>query len=429
MLGSAIRSAVASATPAAANPPSAIPASATPASANPATASAAASAAASTPLAAAPTGSQPQPPQPGSNPRAPASASGSASPESLLAQPVMQQVSRALMHVIGPLVTVQAAAPPSTSADASAGAAAVSEAGRPGPSQDPPAAAGTSSTTSNPRRDSSRSATQRPLGMSEPLSEMIGPALSEPRAEVVSEHGAADEHMGAGASSPDDSGPSAVFNQPGATSATPAAGTDTAQAPTAASLPSASAEASAAPAAAGNQSSSKPAEASGAAAGSGGQRPSQRAMGLGSALPSREKGSKKSHPRSSLPNTSPNSPDEAAAGSRQAGSRPGPSVPEQDNVKRARHGDTTSDPPSRSAAGTDVQKAASATAGLHEEEEIPRPSRGAVQAGSAGGLDAMLAQMFGGGVGAAGGTGSGGLNLNSLVQVRPHMHLLPAPAG
>ena len=129
------------------------------------------------------------------------------------------------------------------------------------------------------------------------------------------------------------------------------------------------------------------------------------------------------------PNTSPNSPDEAAAGSRQPGNRPGPSVPQQDNVKRARHGDTTSEAPSRGAAGTGVQPAAPATAGLSEEEEIARPSRGAAQAGGAGGLDTMLAQMFGGGGGAGGGTGSGGLNLNSLVQVRPRMHLSPASAG
>ena len=358
----------------------------------------------------------------------------------------MQQVSRALMHVIGPLINGQAA-PPSTSAVAAASAA-VTQAGRAAPCHNPPAPEGRPSqnppapgdhppaaaeTTSDAGAGGSRPATaQRSLGMSEPLSEMIGATVADttsPGAEqgaVADAQGVIDMLMGAGASSVNVSGPMATpSQQPGASSATTAAASDLAQAPTATSLPRDSTEASAA--AAGNQSSSTSAEASDAAAGSGVQRRNQRAMGLGSALPPREKGSKKSHPRSSMPNTSPSSPDEAA-GSRQAGGRAAPSVPQQDNVKRARHGDNTPDAPSRSVAGTDVQLAASARAGSDVEEEISRPARGAVQAGSAGGLDAMLAQMFGGGGGAAGGLGSGGLNLNSLVQVRPSSYSLPAPA-
>ena len=430
MLGSAIHSAVASAMAVSANPAAAS-----------ASASATTSAAASAAPATAPPSSQAQL---GRSTRAPASASPA--PASLLAAPIMQQVSRALMHVITPLMNAQPATP-STSAVAAASAA-VTQAGRAAPSQNPLAPEGRPSqappasgdhpsaaaeTASNAGAGGSRPATAlRNLGMSEALSEMIGGATpadsTTPDAEggaVTDAQGVISMLMGAGASSVNVSGPMAEPNQqPGASSATTAAASDPAQASTAARLPPDSTEASAS--AAGNQSSLTSAEASAAAAGSGGQRPNQRAMGLGSALPPREKGSKKSHPRSSMPNTSSSSPDEAA-GSRQAGGRPAPSVPQQDNVKRARHGNTP-DAPSRPIAGTDAQPAASARAGLDEEEEISRPARGAVQAGSAGGLDAMLAQMFGGGGGAAGGTGSGGLNLNSLVQVRPSSHSLPAPA-
>ena len=457
MLGSAIHSAVASATPASANPATASPATANPAAVS-AVASAAAPAAASAAPVAAPPGSQAQPPQPGSNTRSPApasSSSGSPAPESLLAPPVMQQVSRALMHVISPLINAQAA-PPSTSAVAAASTAAA-QAGRAAPSQsplapegrpsqNPPAPGNRSSAAAETASDAgaagNRPATApRPLGMSEPLSEMIGVTLADATTPGAEQGATADAQgvinmlMGAGASAVSVSGPMAAPDQqPGVSNATTAAASDTPEAPTAASIPPESTGAGAAAAAGGDQSSSKPAEASDAAAQSGGQRPSQRAMGLGSALPPREKGSKKSHPRSYMPTTSPSSPDEAA-GSRQAGGRPAPSVPQQDNVKRARHGDNTPDALSRSVAGTDVQPAAAARAGLDEEEEISRPTRGAVQAGSAGGLDAMLAQMFGGGGGTAGGSGAGGLNLNSLVQVRHHpfvhslLHSPPIPAG
>ncbi|KAL0042866.1 hypothetical protein WJX79_001929 [Trebouxia sp. C0005] len=51
-------------------------------------------------------------------------------------------------------------------------------------------------------------------------------------------------------------------------------------------------------------------------------------------------------------------------------------------------------------------------------EEIAQPNRAAVQASSAGGLDALMAGMFGGGSGSGGG---GGLNINSLMQVAGQM--------
>lgn len=428
MLGTAIHSAVASATPA----------SAEPASADPTAASVAAPAAPATTS----PGSQAPQHQPGSSTRASASASsssGSAASASLLAPAVLQQVSRALMHVISPLINGQAA-PPSTSATAAASAA-VTQAGRVAPSQNPLASAGRPSQnppapgggpsaaagTASVAGGSRPATAQRPLGMSEPLSEMIGASLADactPGAEqgaIADAQGVISMLMGAGADSVNVSGPMAAPNpQPEASSATIAAASGTAQVPSASILPSESTEAGAA--AAGDQSSSKSAEATDAAAGSDGQRASQRAMGLGLALPPREKGSKKSHPRSSMPSTATGSSDEAAgsrqAGSRQAGGRLAPSVPQQDNVKRARHGDNIPDAPPRPLPGTDEQPAAAARAGLDAEEGISRPVRGAVRAGSAGGLDAMLAQMFGGGGGAAGASGSGGLNLNSLVQVR-----------
>ena len=421
MLGTAIHSAVAAATRASANP----------ASADATAASVAAPAAASAAPATTPPGSQAPQHQPGSSTRASASASGSsgsAASASLLAPAVLQQVSRAVMHVISPLINGQAA-PPSTSATAAASAA-VTQAGRVAPSQNPLASAGHPSQNPPAPGGGSRPATaQRPLGMSEPLSEMIGASLADastPGAEqraVADAQGVISMLMGAGADSVNVSGPMAAPNpQPEASSATTAAASGTARAPSASILPPESTEAGAA--AAGDQSSSQSAEATDAAAGSDGQRASQRAVGLGSALPPREKGSKKSHPRSSMPNTATGSSDEAAgsrqAGSRQAGGRPAPSVPQRDNVKRARHGDNIPDAPPRSVPGSDEQPAAAARAGLDAEEEISRPVRGAVQAGSAGGLDAMLAQMFGGGGGAAGASGSGGLNLNSLVQVRAH---------
>ena len=433
MLGSAIHSAVASATPASANPAATNPVAAS------ANASVDAPAAASAAHATAPPGSQAEPPQPGSSTRAPAAASGSSgspAPASLLAPPVMHQVLRALMHVIGPLISAQAA-PPSTSAVAAASAA-VAQAGPAAPSQYPLAPAGhpcqippapgnRSSAAAEAASDAgaggSRPATaQRPLGMSEPLSEMIGAipadATTPPGDEQADAQAMLSTLMRAGVPLVNPSGPTtAPDQQPGASSVTTTAELGAAQAPTAASLPPESTEAGAG--AAGDQSSSKSAEASDAAAGRGGQRPSQRAMGLGSALPPREKGSKKSHPRSSMPNTSPSSPHDAA-GCRQAAGRPAPSVPQQDNVKRARHGDNTLDVPPRPVAGTDVEPAVSARAGSDAEEEIPRPVRGSAQAGSAGGLDAMLAQVFGGGGEAAGGSGSGGLNLNSHVQVQSH---------
>ena len=164
-----------------------------------------------------------------------------------------------------------------------------------------------------------------------------------------------------------------------------------------------------------------PASASAAGPASGVTRPgSQRAVGLGSAaLPPRDKGSKKSHPRSpTLVNTSP-SADQSTSSRQSPGSRPAPSQSQQDNVKRARRG---SSPPSEGLS----QSPATAVGGLpsgaepgaaasrgEAVEEIAQPNRGAVQASSAGGLDALMAGMFGGGSG-----GGAGLNMNSLMQVR-----------
>ena len=360
-------------------------------------------------------------------------AGGPPPPSSLLTPPVTQQVLRALMHVISPLVNGQGA--PAASA-ATAAAASAPQADRATPAVTPPAAGGTgraaaSSATgtasgaaaapSDNSRGNNRPAAPRPLGLSEPLSEMIGGDLGTSGAGVAGE-GASEEEdvvsmlMRAGASSVGASGPMAMPpQQPGTTGATRATTSDTAPRPTATSRPPASAETAEAPPV-GDEPSSKPAApASAAASGSAGTRPTPGAMGLGSALPPREKGTKKSHPRSPVPVASSNE----AGSSRQVGSRPGPSNT-QDNVKRARHGNTDPDTPSTSAAegAAPVSAAAGTDAGANqagaEAEEIVRPPRGAMQAGSAGGLDAMLAQMFGGGDGAADG---GGLNLNSLMQV------------
>lgn len=375
-------------------------------------------------------------------------ARGAPPPSSLLTPPVTQQVLRALMHVISPLVNGQGA-PAASPAAASAPQAdtgtptVIPPAGGPGRAT-PTAAVGTASSAAAAPSDNSRGGSgaataPRPLGLSEPLSEMIGGSAGA----GVARQGAAEEDvvsmlMRAGASSVGVSGPMAMpTQQPAAGSTATAITSETAPLPTAASHPTASAETTAA-APVGEQPSSKPAAAaaaaptSAAASGSGGTHPNRGAVGLGSALPPREKGSKKSHPRSPVPVATL----DAGAGSRQAGGRPGPSNPQQDNVKRARHGDINPDAPSTStaersasasaAAGTDAE---STQAGGEEAEEIPRPSRGAGQAGSAGGLDAMLAQMFGGGGGAADGGGSAGLNLNSLMQVwplsgcAPHLHL------
>lgn len=364
-------------------------------------------------------------------------ARGPTPPAALLTPPVTQQVLRALMHVISPLVNGQGAP------GASPAAASVPQADRGTPAVAPPTAGGlgratpsavvgtasnAAATPSDNSRGGSGPAAPRPLGLSEPLSEMIGGSTG---AEVgVAQQGAAEEDvsmlMRAGASSVGVSGPMAMpTQQPEARSTATATTSETAPLPTAASHPSASAETAAATPV-GEEPSSKPAAAaaapaSAAASGSVGTRPNRGAVGLGSALPPREKGCKKSHPRSPVPVAT----HDEGAGSRQSSGRPGPSNPQQDNVKRARHGDTTRDAPStstaeRSAVGTDAgTDAASTQAGGEEAEEIPRPSRGTGQAGSAGGLDAMLAQMFGGGGGAADDGGSAGLTLNSLVQVWP----------
>lgn len=345
----------------------------------------------------------------------------------------MQQVLRALMHVISPLVNGQGAPA------ASPAATSVPQEGRAAPSVTPPAAAtaADAAVAAAPSDNSvgrNRPAAQRPLGMSEPLSEMIGGAGLGDAGAGVAEQGAVGQDlvnmlMGAGASSVNVSGPMAMPTQhPEATAAATAATSGASPLPTAASQPPAGVETTAA--AQSDQPVSKPAAAPPAAAsGSGGTRTNRGAMGLGSALPPREKGGKKSHPRSPVPVASA----EEAAGGRQAGGRPGPSNPQQDNVKRARHGDsndassTSTAERAASSSAADGQPAGLAQAGMEAEEILRPPPRGAMQADSAGGLDAMLAQMFGGGGGAPGGAGSTGLNLNSLAQVCPAPVLQPPP--
>ncbi|KAL0048365.1 hypothetical protein WJX82_001722 [Trebouxia sp. C0006] len=169
-----------------------------------------------------------------------------------------------------------------------------------------------------------------------------------------------------------------------------------------------------------------PASASAAGPASGVTRPgSQRAVGLGSAaLPPRDKGSKKSHPRSPTPGSTSPSADQSTSSRQSPGSRLAPSQPQQDNVKRARRG---SSPPSEglsqspaTAVGGSPNGAEPGAAVSRGEavEQIAQPNRGAVQASSAGGLDALMAGMFGGGGGSGGG---GGLNMNSLLQVAGQM--------
>jgi len=420
MLGSAIQSAVSAASPSG------------PAPAATSTATAAASAAA-------PSGNR-QPGQPAGN----ASAANAATAETLLNPPVMQHLARALMHSLSPFISQAAPAAASGSNQAGAASAAtrntVPASGTAGTTATAAAGAATAAAAAAAGASDSGSGQSTPqLGLSDSLDAMIG---MNPSADAfvsqMDAQGLIDALTQAGASSVNIQGLIAPPQGAGTAHSTPAQGT--AQAADVTS-PAASSAAPASEAvatqqvavsehAAGPASSlpsshplPHPASASPAGSASAVTKPGgQRAVGLGSAaLPPRDKGSKKSHPRSPTPVSTSPSADQSTSSRQSPGSRPAPSQPQQDNVKRARRG---SSPPSEGLS----QSPATAVGGLpsgaepgaaasrgEAVEEIAQPNRGAVQASSAGGLDALMAGMFGGGGGSGGG---GGLNMNSLMQVR-----------
>ena len=343
----------------------------------------------------------------------------------------MQQVMRALMHAISPLVHAHATQQPSTAATTPAATAAAGpQSGRVATANTPaaPASSSAAATGTAPHdavsTGGNRARSQRPLGMSEPLSEMLGPASasgdapansgSHAQQDALGAQGLMSALMGAGASSVNVSGPMLAPGQH-SNAQTPAVSSDTARAEAAA----ATASGVSSDTAEGNTAGGQPSSSQPATAGMG-KPPGQRAVGLGSALPLREKGSKKSHPRSPVPGPLP-SPSDQAGSSRQGGSRPAPSAPQQDNVKRARHGDSNnSEPQSVSTAGVEAATAAqAATTARAGREEEGQASRGTVQAGGAGGMNDVIAQVLGGlgGGGAADGSASGALDMSNLMQV------------
>ena len=412
-LGSAIESAVA-----AANPATAPPASATPA----------------------PAGSS-QTAQP--------------APASLLTPAVMQHIMRAILHSISPLVSPQippASGPSTGTACTQPGMASTSVPGT-----------GTSANGSAAPAPSSDGPTTQ-LALSDPLEAMIGglnPSMGEAAGAdsgvyvgAMDSQGLIDALMQAGASSVNVQGPFAATGaQPG--NPTPPQPTESVDASAnaatspAAEVPSAAASleqrpvATQADAGAGLSSSSSftrseaespPASATDASSAPGVVKPAGRgAVGLGStALPPRDKASKKGHPRSPVPGSASGVADQPSSSRQSPGSRPAPSQPQQDNVKRARRGGSpgTQAPPQTATAGphaatagprvaksepqggTAAQPGATASRG-EAVEEIAEASRGTVQAGGGRGLEAMMAGMFGG----SGGGGSGGLDMGSLMQV------------
>ena len=407
MLGSAIQSAVSAANPSG------------PAPAATATATAAATAAG-------PAGNS-QSGQPAGN----ASAAGAATAETLLNPPVMQHLARALMHSLSPFISQ--AAPGAATGSNQAGTASA-------PSRNTAPASGAAGTTAPAAAGASGSgsgASRPQLGLSDSLDAMIG---MNPSADAfvsqMDAQGLIDALTQAGASSVNIQGPVAPQGA-GTAHSTPAQTTaqaaDVTSAATFSAAPASESlsqqlpvsEPAAGPASSlpSSQPLPDPASASAAGPASGVTKPGgQRAVGLGSAaLPPRDKGSKKSHPRSPTPVSTSPSADQSTSSRQSPGSRPAPSQPQQDNVKRARRG---SSPPSEGLS----QSPATAVGGLpsgakpgaaasrgEAVEEIAQPNRGAVQASSAGGLDALMAGMFGGGSGSGAG---GGLNLNSLMQVR-----------
>ena len=432
MLGSAIQSAVSSATPAA---PSATPAAAAGA---PAATAAGASAGRAT----------------AGGPAAP----GAAAASSLLNPPAMQAVVRALMHSISPFVNTQATQQAAPGAGPTLDPATLPSATASGANRGalPASVPGTAAAAAAPA--SGQGQTRAQLGLSDPLDAMIGGMNPAQMADGnmfvghMDAQGLVEALTQAGATSVNVQGPF------GAEEANPASShaTDGVGIAPAASASSAPAAATAeqsptttpADSAAGPSSSTTPslpgaASASPAAAGtaSGMTRPAgQRAVGLGSAaLPPRDKASKKSHPRSPVPDATSGSTDQPSSSRQSPGSRPAPSQPQQDNVKRARRGGSPPDTqlPSQSTtaglqaatagdghsaavpqASTAVQPGATAARG-EGVEEIAQPNLGIVPAGSAGGLDAIMSSMFGGGGGSGG--GGGGMNMNSLMQVRRHV--------
>ena len=405
MLGSAIQSAVSTASPSG-------------------LASAAASTATAAASAAGPSGNR-QPGQPAGN----ASGANAATADTLLNPPVMQHLARALMHSLSPFISQAAAGAASGSNQAGTASA---------PSSNTAPASGSAGTTvpAATGASSSGGGSSRPqLGLSDSLDAMIG---MNPSADAfVSQmpaQGLIDALTQAGASSVNIQGPIAAH---GTAHSTPAQATAQAADVTSAAAPALEAlstqqlpvgEPVAGPAASlpSSQALPDPASASAAGPASGVTRPGgQRAVGLGSAaLPPRDKGSKKSHSTNPRPVSTALSADQTTSGRQSPGSRPAPSQPQQDNVKRARRGSSPSSEglshsPAPTVGGL-PSGAEPGAAGSRGEavEEIAQPNRAAVQASSAGGLDALMAGMFGGGSGSGGG---GGLNINSLMQVRTEL--------
>ena len=418
-LGSAIESAVATA-----NPATAPPASATPAPAG--------------------SGQTAQP-----------------APASLLTSPVMQHIMRAILHSISPLVSPQI--PPASGP--STGTARTQAGTSPHPSMASASVPGTGTSANGsaaPAPTSDGPTTQ--LALSDPLEAMIGglnPSMGEAAGAdsgvyvgAMDSQGLIDALMQAGASSVNVQGPfAAPGGQPGnptppqptesVNASANAATSPAAEVPSAAASPEQRLVAAQADAGAGLSSSSPftqseaespPASATDASSAPGVVKPAGRgAVGLGStALPPRDKASKKAHPRSPVPGSVSGVADQPSSSRQSPGSRPAPSQPQQDNVKRARRGGSpgTQAPPQTATAGphpatagprvaksepqgaTAAQPVATASRG-EAVEEIAEASRGTMQAGGGRGLEAMMAGMFGG----SGGGGSGGLDMGSLMQV------------
>ncbi|KAL0020050.1 hypothetical protein WJX77_009390 [Trebouxia sp. C0004] len=407
MLGSAIQSAVSAASP-----------------------SGPAQAATATATAAGPSGSH----QLG-QPAGTASAANAATAQTLLNVPVMQHLARALLHSLSPFISQ--AAPGAATDSIQTGTASA-------PTRNTVPASGSAGTTAPAAAGASGSGGghSRPQpGLSDSLDAMIG---MNPSADAfvsqMDPQGLIDALTQAGASSVNIQGPIALQGAGTAhsttaqataqaadvTSAAASSAAPALEAPSKQQLPVSEPAAGPASLLPSSQALPDPASASAAGPASGVTKPGdQRAVGLGSAaLPPRDKGSKKSHPRSPTPVSTAPSADQSTSSRQSPGSRPAPSQPQQDNIKRARRG---SSPPSEGLS----QSAATAVGGVpsgaepgaaasrgEAVEEVAQPNRGAVQASSAGGLDALMAGMFGGGGGSGGG---GGLNLNSLMQVAGQM--------
>ena len=344
----------------------------------------------------------------------------------------MQHLARALMHSLSPFISQ--AAPGAATGSNQAGAASA-------PTRNTAPASGSAGTTPPAAAGASGSGggSSRPqLGLSDSLDAMIG---MNPSADAfvsqMDAQGLIDALTQAGASSVNIQGPIAphgagtAHSRPAqaaaqaadVTSAAASSAAPASEAQSTQQLPVSEPAAGPASSLPSSQALPDPASASAAGSASGVTKPSgQRAVGLGSAaLPPRDKGSKKSHPRSPTPVSTSPSADQSTSSRQSPGSRPAPSQPQQDNVKRARRGSSPpseglSQSPATTVGGSPSGAEPGAVASRGEAvEEIAQPNRGAVQASNAGGLDALMAGMFGGGGGSGGG---GGLNMNSLMQVR-----------